>query len=279
MKNLLLIVVLTITTNLKSQIVFEHLYDSAANWNYCQGQASQLFMVKFEVSGERYVKINNCAKHIKVYDLNHNAVKTISTANLPTSGPPYNTMGSFLYVSEKLINTDSKMEFMYVTINPSLATYVYNEDGTLLFSEPGAPIVTINVHQLQYPIYNTAQGTKLIISYPNGSAKVFGLGGTLTTAIQKGNNEILEGSDFSMSNARPNPNNSETEIKYALPQGINEGEIVLYDTQAKEMKRFKVNPNSESLIISTSDLSPGIYFYQLQTASQKTAAKKMIVVK
>lgn len=279
MKKIILIILISLGMNVKGQINFEQTYDSAGTYNFCQGQACQLVMVKFEISGERYVKINKCGKNMKIYNLNHNLLKTIDLTFLPNDGPPYYQTGPLLYLSEKLFNTDNKIEFMYVMTSPTMSTNIYNEDGNLLFTEPAAPLVQINVHQLQYPIYNTSLGTKMILSYTTGIAKVFGLTGTLTTAMQKANEDLHETNGFAISNPMPNPVSTNTQLNYVLPEGIKEGDIVLYDMQGKEVKRFKVDNTFDNLLISTSDISAGTYFYQLQTSGQSSGSKKMIVVK
>ena len=82
-----------------------------------------------------------------------------------------------------------------------------------------------------------------------------------------------------VSNAYPNTTNNSTRIDYTFPSGVNEGQIVFYDLQGKEIKRFKVDKTFDHLLISTSDIPAGTYFYQLQTANQSSAGKKMVVIK
>lgn len=276
MKKLVLIAFILLGINLKSQIVFEHTYDSAATYNFCSGNSSQLIKVNFEALGEHYVKINRCGKYMKLYRLDHSYVKTISLSSLPTDGG--NVIGGILYLSQHLFNTDSKIEFMYVLTSSTFSTIIYDENQNVLFSEPGAPLVIPNYHMQQYPIYNTSAGTKMILSYTNGQAKVFGLGGTLTTAIQKNNSDLNEYNSLSTSQPLPNPSFYETKIEYTLPEGTKEADMVLFDLQGKEIKRYKVDKEFNSILISTSDISAGTYFYQLQSLNQKSGTKKMIII-
>src|SRR5687767_7410167 len=187
MKKILLLTLVLIAFKAQSQITYEHTYDSAATYNFCLGSISQLLMVDLEVSGEQYIKVNRCGESLNIYDLDHTLQQSISLATLPTSD---GFLGYFMYFSENLFNTDSKMEFMYIVTSPTFATYIYDEDLNLLFSEPGAPMIMITSPCQQFPIYNTSAGTKMILSYPNGEAKVFGLGGILTTAIQESTAEL-----------------------------------------------------------------------------------------
>ena len=90
--------------------------------------------------------------------MNHTLQKTISFAGFPSLGSSIN----ILCISENLFDMDSGIEFMYTgpTGADSYYTGIYNEDGSLIFSDTGAPIVKINTPLQQYPIYNTEYGTK-----------------------------------------------------------------------------------------------------------------------
>ena len=209
--------------------------------------------------------------------MNHVLVKTISLVGLPSSinGINYKNV---LYLSQQLFNTDNKIEFMYCVPTSGTAgfyTGIYNEDGTLLFSDTGNVAIFPNVPLQQYPIYNTPNGTKMILSYSNGHAKVFGLGGTLSTAIEQKSHAFVS----TMGNAYPNPTNSTTTIVYALPKGTMQGEVVFYNTQGTEVKRFKVDNTFNSLLISTTDIPAGTYYYQLQTGGNASGSKKLVVIK
>ncbi len=263
-----------------AQIIFEQDYDSASTINSIIYQGSnQLFLVNFELSGYRYVKINRWSKSIQIYNLNHSLLKTIDCSLLPGD---QGQLRNFIYFSEQLFNLDSKIEFMYgfagSTSYPSYYTGIYNEDGALLFVDTlGVPIVSVNSPQQQFPIYNTPIGAKMILSYPDGHAKVFSLPGTLTTSVAEANNILIAQS--SLSNPYPNPVSNTTKVDYKFPDGVNEGELVFYDLQGKEVKRYRVDRTFETLLISTSDIAAGTYFYQLQTEKEKSAGKKMIVIK
>jgi hypothetical protein len=77
----------------------------------------------------------------------------------------------------------------------------------------------------------------------------------------------------------PNPVINSSAINYVLPNGVNEGEIVFYNFQDKEVKRFKVDRTINTLLISAKDIAAGTYFYQLQTTLQNSEGKKMVVIK
>ena len=261
--------------NSKAQITLEHTYDSSSMVSNAGFYDDQLMIINFESSGERFVKVCRTGKYISIYDMNHSYLKKISFAGFPNYN--YNST-SILYLSEHLFNDDNKMEFMYATGGlGGPYTGIYNEDGTLLFSDTGAAVIMGNFEQQQLPIYNTSHGTKMILSYKSGKAKVFSLSGTLSQSIAESNMSLLDKSF--LSNPYPNPTTNSTKIDYTLPDSVNEGEIVFYNLQGTEVKRFKVDKTFSTLLVSTADIAAGTYLYQLQTSAQSSEGKKMVVIK
>jgi len=283
MKNLIFIALIAFGINAKAQITLEHDYDSASTiYHGSPYVADQLMIINFEVSGERYVNINREGKYISIYDMNHSLLKTINCSGFPLQYGIY--MGQVIYLSEQLFNMDAKIEFLYGYVDQSTTpntyyTGIYNEDGVLLFSDTGAPIVNVNTPQQQFPIYNTSVGTKMILSYDNGHAKVFSLPGTLTTGIQKGNAQLVQAQGGQFSNLFPNPNSGTVTLQYELPKGETEGEIILYNQQGTEVKRYKVDGAFKNIIIDNTQLSQGTYIYQLVTSKGAVGVKKMVVMK
>ena len=281
MKKVILIILIAFITNAKAQIIFEFALDSAAAlYNNIGGLSAtdELMVVNFELLGDEYVKINRHGKYISIYNMSHALVKTISFAGIPVVTPTNLNAPAFLYFSQQLFNTDPKIEFMVAIqggLNPPYYTGIYNEDGTLLFSDTGVAAVYQTIPMQQYCIYNTTAGTKMILSYTNGQAKVFDLGGTLTTAVDRVNPHANTG----LGNAYPNPTANTTTIPYTLPQGTQQGELVFYNTQGTEVKRFKVDNTFNSLLVTTTDIPAGTYYYHLQTDGNASASKKMVVVK
>ncbi|MBI3503139.1 MAG: T9SS type A sorting domain-containing protein [Bacteroidetes bacterium] len=274
MKKYIIISLIAFATNTQAQITLEHIYDSAATWNVPSSKGSQLMIIKFEVSGEHYVKVNRAQAVIDIYDMNHSLVKTISLAGVPTPSGVFDV----LYLSEHLFNLDDKIEFMYDTpVSGGFYTGIYNEDGTLLFSDTSLAWIKTNYEQQQLPIYNTSFGTKMILSCPNGQAKVFGLPGTLSSGIQEGNAALMQAQG--LGNLYPNPSTGKATLQYELPKGEREGEIILYNTQGAEVKRYKVDDTFNDLLLDNTQLQAGTYFYQLQTSKGSVGSKKMVVVK
>lgn len=279
MKKILIILLFAFGIKAKAQITLEHSYDSTSTFLW--GSPNQLSIVKFEISGDRYVRISMPTNAISIYDMNHILIKKISLASLPSS---LNGTFTILYLSEQLFDTDSKIEFMYIILtagSPNIYhTMIYNEDGTMLFKGDSlAPLVNVNIPQRQLPIYNTSSsGTKMILSQQfDSTAKVYGLPGILSNAIQEGNGQLMQAQGIS--NLYPNPSNGKVILQYELPKGEKEGEIILYNTQGAEIKRYKVDDTFNDLFLDNTQLPAGTYFYQLQISKRSIGVKKMIVIK
>jgi len=279
MKKILLLALLAIGMSARGQITLEHVYDTAST--RCIGIPNQLMIINFAVSGERYVNINRWAKKINIYSMNHSLVKSISYDTFPQS----TNFPLILYISEKLFSTDNKISFMYWymqcdSVSSSAFLRIYNEDGVLLFKADSlTPLESSGTAMPNNSIYNTTYGTKMILEYYcySSKTKVYSLPGTLSASVAEANINLLAQSKIS--NPYPNPTNNTTNIDYTLPPGINEGEIVFYNLQGAEVKRFKVDKTFSTLLVSTTDIAAGTYLYQLQTSVQSSEGKKMVVIK
>jgi hypothetical protein len=281
--SLFLLLVLVIFSQAKAQIVFEHEYDSASTAN----NTNQLYMIDLEVDGEKYVRVtrDSANRYITLYNLNHSLYKQISCNSFPLyySATPFDTIWQYnfeaLYISQHLFNTDNYIEFMFYTGTSSkFYTGIYDEMGNVLFAADSAgPFVRPNVPQVHRPIYNTSAGTKMILSFQNGKARVYNLPGILTSAMEQANNNLMDNSV--LYDPYPNPAREYTEVTYELPPGAKTGTIVLYDLQGNEVKQLMVDNTFRHLRLSTTDLAAGIYYYSLQTATSSTGGRKVVVIR
>jgi hypothetical protein len=283
MKKFIFFALIIFATNANAQITLEHVYDSASTATYsnyvtCIGEESQLLIVNFAISGYRYVKINRCGQIIQIYDMSHTLLKTIQLGIFGLDGN--GLVGDVLYLSQGLFDTDSTIDFMYITNvnNQFFKTQIINENGVVLFSDTGGAVIRTNFELQQYPIYNTPVGTKMILSYSTGQAKVFSLKGTLTSTMEETNKQLAQGNG-SLNNLYPNPSNGEVTLQYQLPPGIHDGQIILYDMQGNQLKTYKVDDTFTSLLLNNTQLPAGNYFYQLSTSTGLVGTKKMVVMK
>lgn len=259
------------------QLTLEHTYDDAGYY-FSSSKPSSFYIVNLEVDGEKYVNVDRTTKQVKFYNLNHTVWKTISFTGGTDLNAAVNVM-SILYISQHLFDTDDEIEFLYVDVNMNDAvTQVINEDGSILFTANNeAPLVLGNVPQAQLPIYNTVLGAKMILSVNDGRVRVYSLGGTLTAGIIGNPDNQFE--NFKTSLPYPNPSRSSTRIDFTLPKGIDTGQLVFYNMQGKEIKRFNVDKTFDSLLISTEDLQSGTYYFNLQTSLGNSETKKLVNIK
>ncbi|MCE9538481.1 MAG: T9SS type A sorting domain-containing protein [Bacteroidetes bacterium] len=278
-----------------AQFTLEHTYNNAGYFklsfidpnNFQFGKYS-FYLVHLEIDGDKYVKIDRGAQTIDFYDLNHVFWKSINYSAVPTnisSDPNHDKANcSILYISQSLFDTDTEIEFMYSfykyyptdTSNKAI-TQIVNEDGSILFSDAAAPLVQPSFHNQYYPIYNTTNGTKMILSNVNGTAEVFSLSGTFTAGIAQ-NNILGNSAQISLF---PNPSigSNMITVNYQLPQEIKTANLLIYDTQGKQVKSFKIGNGMNSILLDSSMLSKGMYFYSIQTEDGQTiASQKSIVV-
>lgn len=169
-------------TSVFSQFALEHSYPNAAvpvSGNY-------FYLVHLETLGDRYVLFDRSAKSLTFYDLNHVQVQFIdmSAAVDPNPGTPGSKQ--VLYISQFLFDMDPGIEVMLVcgpNMGNPLVTSIMDESGAVIqqFVDE-APYVINQAPQAVRPIYNTAQGTKLLLSHQSTlELKVYSLPGELTT--------------------------------------------------------------------------------------------------
>jgi hypothetical protein len=88
----------------------------------------------------------------------------------------------------------------------------------------------------------------------------------------------VSGSNMELFQNYPNPFGEETAIRYTLPVGIDGAEIQIFDISGKRLKRYAVN-QSGTVVVKSSGLNPGIYFYSLVINEKTVSTKRMIITK
>lgn len=268
------VVFFLLSYSLKAQITLERKYLDAATGFY---------MVNLELSGMKYIHKSDVQgyRFLKFYNLDHSLWKTIDCNSFPVQPIP---MGGFnykfdaLYISETLFDCDSAVEFLYTSIgNSTQFTAVYKEDGTaLLVADSCAPLVKVNIPQQFRPIYNTPQGTKLILSDKDGYARVYNLPCNLSVGIDQMKIKSNDAFDFEL---YPNPSFYESCIKYSLPIDVGNAKVLLFDVNGKLVKEYKVDNSFNSLFIDQREIPAGTYFYSIATSDKVLATKTAIILK
>ena len=142
----------------------------------------------------------------------------------------------------------------------------------MLFSENGAaPLVRLNIPVVFKPIYNTPNGTKMILSFDNGDAKVYNLAGQLV-------NEIEENNSQTNLNAYPNPTNGVTTIQYSIPLNSKEATISIFNLNGVKLRDYKVDNTFNELKINANELGTGTYMYSISVKGQLLKSKQLLII-
>ena len=91
--------------------------------------------------------------------------------------------------------------------------------------------------------------------------------------LSSGINEVSRGN---LSSASPNPANSFTNINYTVPT-LKDGKIVIYNMLGTVVKEYQLTNTQSSMVLSTSDLSSGVYVYSLINNGKPVSTKKLVV--
>jgi len=123
----------------------------------------------------------------------------------------------------------------------------------------------------------TSQLNSITFNLSGYQAKVFGLQKYELTSVEGSNNQVYS---FNLSQNYPNPFNPNTVISYQLAAG-NRVTLKVYDILGRLVKTLvdEYKPRGEySVNFDASNLSSGVYFYQLK-AGTFTATKKLLLIK
>ena len=155
---------------------------------------------------------------------------------------------------------------------------IYRTDGTRIFHRDSANIWqgTLPLGRVRTFIQNADNGAKMMLDLENGDVEVWDLCDSVPTGYSMAKAPLS--GDFDLL-SYPNPGSSHTTIKYSLPEGLYQGEIVFYNSSGAEIKRFLVDRNFNTLEISTQDLKSGAYYYILVTAEGRSEGQKHVIIK
>lgn len=74
----------------------------------------------------------------------------------------------------------------------------------------------------------------------------------------------------------PNPFSASTEIVYAVPEGIENGMICIYDLNGQLLKQYTLASLAGKITIQGDEFDAGTYIYTLNSAGQVLASRKMV---
>lgn len=254
----------------QAQITFESNYP-----NPSLTDKKDFGIVKLDSAEHKYYYINYPNSTITLYNLDHSIYKTITMPFVYN-----NTLPNYriYYLSKVLFDCDdSNLEYLLTynnLVNPpndTLFVQVYREDGTLLFNADSTEfqISFGGMAMFKSGIYQTEQGTKMILTKRNKSWDIYSLCGTLPAMLQEADLNYNK-------NPFPNPSASSVTIPYNLPAGVNYGNLKIVDASGKEVRNFKVDNSFNTIILNVEQLDAGNYVYYLETEKGISGSKKFI---
>lgn len=90
------------------------------------------------------------------------------------------------------------------------------------------------------------------------------------------NQELLV-PDFTLSDAYPNPANSETKLDFKIPNEAKEAKIIIRSILGHIMAEYLIEGKSGTKTIQTNELAGGFYFYSLMIDGDIKVTRKLIV--
>lgn len=251
-----------------SQITLEHTYPNLS---------AKMIGINLSNSGFKYRAINMTTNQVILYNLDHSIFKTMSFGAFAGSGRI-----TIWYISENTFDLDNEVEFMvsYGSIQDgasTMATRIYNENGTVLFERIGETPVWLCENEdsdAVNAIYSTSSGTKMILN-SSVDAKVYSLPGSVPLAINVINNPEFS-SDIKLF---PNPTrNNKISIAYTLPENIKIGKVNIYNTAGQIVKTFNVDSNFSTIELNTENLASGTYICEVLGNSKRISTSQFIVL-
>ena len=197
------------------------------------------------------------------------------------------------YISEGLFDNDS-LHIDYVLNGDSVV--IYKDNGSVVYRNDSAVLPQYTTYQygigmggpVFYPVMSTDSGTFMVLTQMSSTNAIanqlYKLPGSLPCVpgclgdFYASMPQISNNSSGAMS-IYPNPAVSYTNIYYTLPEGTKNGELVLYDLAGREIKKYTVTSRVDHLLLTTSDIKAGTYFYQLLVNGIGISTKKIVVVK
>lgn len=255
----LLIALLFLGTHARAQITLEHTYPGAGFFsNY-----KQLMMVELEASGWKYVAVDAVARTIKLYNLDHTLYKNISFSAAPSTPPEFRPY--IMYISEHLFDLDDDIEYLFTVLmsGNQAITMVYDETGALILdATDGYPAVLPTYHSQHYPIYNSSEGTKLILSFEDGTARVFALPGSLSLGVANGSEQEVQAAQ-QRAWAFPVPSSGWVSIELPEALATAPGELQVFNAAGQLVAVAPVLNNSRTVQVDLGPLAVGSYQYRI----------------
>lgn len=222
-----------------------------------------------------YLYFNLNSNTVDLHHFNHSHYKSVS---IPTG--QNQVLEHIGYVTRGLFDCDSSDIEMLLLLRDTTFNYPYNksililrEDGSIVWQKDSISMGTVtSATYYRTPIFNTPQGAKMYLyNGAKAQSELYALCGTNPMS----SSSVEQPTSFI--NAFPNPARNYVKLSYQLAPGVNHGRLILTDINGNRVQEFQINQNFESILLDTSELAAGTYFYSVQTSTGATT-KKLIKV-
>lgn len=259
MKKIFFAALMLLSTLTYAQITFEADYGHSGTYTNLSN------------SGYKFYVMDVLAQQCRVYNTDHSLWKTIDL-DIPEDQYLYDVR----YVSENLFTDDNTLSLCYIYYEYDVTNQYYTYTSKII-KEDGTSLLTSEGCQYVY-VYTVNDQTKMLMYVYDYSTSpysittvVFDLPGQLVSSGQNDQFLSVENPAF------PNPARDYTIVPYELPDGIHSGEIILQDANGNVIENYQIDRQFNDLMINTTQLPRGVYFYYLQAENHRSEARKIVV--
>jgi hypothetical protein len=274
MKKILIAVLILVGSELKAQITLDSIVHPQIGIGY------DFRSTKISPTETKWYFADTLTNTFNLYNLDF----TPFLLNVAVPEPFKDTSNNLMqvgYITRTLFDCDeSNIEFAYqAPLGGPKPFYVVRTDGTILFQVDSARGVYClggcgGMMDIIVPIKNTEEGAKLFLmkTSPPWGFPIYSLCGQLPV-------EVLDFTthDDSFVSMYPNPSSDLLTFDINLPDNINEYELVILDSNAKEIERNKITSGKH--LVDVKNFSQGTYFYHLYTKEKAYQSGKFILNK
>ncbi len=237
---------------------------------------------------------------VNFYNLDFSFWKRIICPVIPGyylgAGPSGGGLGVALvfYPSETLFNSDPLLEAAFSYIADSVGFVgkflIINETGTIVDSilniygngSGGSVYNLYNSYMRVYEVDTLGVGWQAVVWTTTGPA-IYNLPGTLPCNTCSGNGagvaKLEKSKDGIQTQPLPNPSSNQVKITFTLPEGTNQGNLVLYSTEGQKIQSYVVDNRFGFILLDNSKLASGVYYYNIEVNGEVSSTQKLIVIK
>lgn len=257
-------IILCMVISVNGQLTLEQTY------NYSVG------VVKLETMGYKYFLMDVPNSQCRIYNMDHSLFKTINC-----SVPANNYLSDIKYVSQNLFDSDSDIELVYTYyeyIQPTETTYYYKYHSRVI-NENGSNLLDIDAARFIYVYKSGDTQYKLFAFCYDYSVwpeiiwtRIYSLPGVWVSAETM----AYENPEMNL-NAYPNPASDVIRLEYRIPENTGTANLNLMDSTGRLIRNFKVDNHTDHLDLNVSDLTPGVYFYNIEYNNLRSPSKKIAI--